>query len=158
MEINRIAVMQAYIAEFIKEIRDEEQRNRAQIHLFGVSMMAGFIAARRGLDAELMQIAGLFHDYAAYKTGTAADHAHKGSFLVKGVLKEIGLTTDEENSIICAAIFHHSDKDKTDGPYDEALKDADTMEHVLYNFSKPVREHEKARFEKLKTEFDLKQE
>ena len=38
--------------------------------------LAGFIAARRGLDAELMQIAGLFHDYAAYKTGTAADHAH----------------------------------------------------------------------------------
>ncbi|MGN0598082.1 MAG: HD domain-containing protein [Ruminiclostridium sp.] len=158
MELDRITVIQAYINELLKEIPDEEERNDARIHLYGVSMMAGYIAARRGLDTELMQIAGLFHDYATCKTGTLSDHAHKGSFLVKGVLKEIGLTTDEENEIICSAIFHHSDKDKIDSPYDEILKDADTMQHVLYNFSKPVRPHEKERFERLKSEFDLKQE
>lgn len=158
MEMNRIAVMQAYIDEMIEEIADSDERRAARIHLYGVSQAAGLIAAKRGLNTELMQIAGLFHDYATYKTGKMDDHAHMGSYLVKGVLKEIGLTSDEESSIICSAIYHHTDKNITDGPYDEVLKDADAMQHILYNLSVEVRAHEIVRWEKLKREFDLKQE
>ena len=58
--------------------------------------------------------------------------------------------------IICTAIYHHDSKDKVDGPIDEILKDADVLHHTLADPVKEVKEHERARYEKLCTELGLK--
>ena len=65
------------------------------------------------------------------------------------------ITDDRETEMICSAIYHHDDKQVTDGPMDEVLKDADVMHHCMNDVSKPVKEKEKERYEKLCREFGL---
>lgn len=43
----------------------------------------------------------------------------------------------------------------TDARMDEVLKDADVIDHCLKDASKPVKEKEQARYEKLCAEFGL---
>ena len=57
--------------------------------------------------------------------------------------------------MICTAIYNHSDKAIVHSSLDEVLKDADVMQHVLYNPLVEVKEHEKDRFDILKKEFNL---
>ena len=51
--------------------------------------------------------------------------------------------------------YHHDDKLVVDADFDEVLKDADVISHCLNDPSKPVKEKEKARFEKLCEEFQM---
>ena len=60
-----------------------------------------------------------------------------------------------EIDVICSAIYHHSSKEITHAPFDEVLKDADVMQHCLYNPLFEVMKHEKERFGKMKEEFGL---
>lgn len=71
-------------------------------------------------------------------------------------MKKLEITSDEETEIICSAIYHHDSKDTVDGPIDEILKDADVLHHTLADPTKEVKEHEKARYEKLCTELGMK--
>ena len=54
--------------------------------------------------------------------------------------------------MISQAIYHHSDKADVDSSFDEVLKDADVLQHCLYNLLADVAEHEKKIFEQLKRE------
>lgn len=65
------------------------------------------------------------------------------------------LTDEAETNIICSAIYHHDDKLVSDSPMDEVLKDADVIHHCMNNMSKPVKEKEQARFDKLCVEFEM---
>lgn len=59
------------------------------------------------------------------------------------IVEKLGLTTAEENDMICSAIYHHDDKLIVDAPFDELLKDADVIDHSLTDPAKAIKEKEK---------------
>jgi hypothetical protein len=75
--------------------------------------------------------------------------------MVKEILNELHLFENNEIDIICEAIYNHSSKGKQHDPFSEVLIDADVLQHYLYNPLFDVAEHEKLRFENLKSEFRL---
>ena len=103
----------------------------------------------RRLDPEIAAMAAMLHDLHAYKTGSYDDHAHKGAQLAREILDRLELTDGAETDMICSAIYHHDDKLAKDSPMDEVLKDADVLHHCMNDPSKPVKEKERARFDKL---------
>lgn len=151
--MSRLKELRKYINNELNKMTDEDERTSATVHLYGVSLAAVILAKKRGLDEELAAMAAMLHDLHAYKTGSYDDHAHKGAELAREILNELSLTTDEETDIICSAIYHHDDKAVVDSPMDELLKDADVISHTMNDPSKPVKEKEQARYEKLSEEF-----
>lgn len=150
--MGRVKEIRSYINEQIMGMERKDKIPAALEHLYGVSLAATILAKKRGLDPELAAIAGMFHDIHAYKSGSYDDHAHKGAEMVKSMLEELGLTTTEENDLICSAIYHHDDKLIIDAPFDELLKDADVIDHSLTDPSKEVKEKEKVRYASLSEE------
>lgn len=63
--------------------------------------------------------------------------------------------SDDEIKIITTAISRHSDKEYIHEPYDELLKDADVMDHCLYNTAFPIAQREIERYHNLLIEFGL---
>ena len=152
--MSRIKDLQKRIHKILKDSIDDNQKRAGAIaHLHGVSLAAVMIAKKRGENPEIAAMAGLLHDLYAYKSGSYDDHAHKGADYAGEVLDDLGITTGEETDIICSAIWHHDSKDRVDSPMDEVLKDADVIHHSLGDPTKEVKEHEKARYEKLCAEF-----
>ncbi len=100
-------------------------------------------------------IAGLLHDIYTYKKLDSTDHAHKGALLAKKILCSIGSFSSHEIDKISQAIYKHSDKTNIDTLFDEILKDADVLQHCLYNPLAHVAEYDKDRFRLLKEELGL---
>jgi HD superfamily phosphodiesterase len=153
--MNRTEKLREHIDKVLLDMIDTEDRRCAYLHLYSVSMLAAMIAMKRGENAELATIAGMLHDFYTYAKTDMKDHAHKGAPFSRNVLETLGITTDEETEIICNAIYNHSDKGETGSSFDEVLKDADVLQHCLYNITLPPMTHEAERFEKLKKEFGL---
>ena len=153
--MSRIKDLQKRVHEILKDMDDNQKHAGAVAHLHGVSLAAVMIAKKRGEDPELAAMAGLLHDLYAYKSGSYDNHAHKGADYAREVLGDLGITDKEETDIICSAIWNHDSKDQTDVPMDEVLKDADVLHHSLGDPTKEVKEHEKARYEKLCREFEF---
>ena len=153
--MSRLKDIRKYVNKSLSNMDDKDDMLTAAGHLYGVSTAAQLIAKKRGMDPELAGMAGLLHDLYAYKSGSYDDHAHKGADYAKDVLTELGITNKEETAVICSAIWHHDNKAETDSPMDEVLKDADVIHHSLGDPTKEVKEHEKARYEKLCREFGL---
>jgi predicted hydrolase (HD superfamily) len=153
--MGRLKELRIYVDSELNKMEDEDKRNGAIVHLYGVSLAATMIAKKRGLDTELASMAAMLHDLYAYKSGSYDDHAHKGAELARQILGKLGLTDDSETEIICSAIYHHDDKLVVDSPMDEVLKDADVIHHCMNDLSKDVKEKEKARFGKLCEEFGM---
>lgn len=153
--MSRLKELRKYVDEEVNKIEDADKRNSAIVHLYGVSLAATMIAKKRGLDSEIASMAAMLHDLHAYKTGSYDDHAHKGAELARKILDELKLTDEAETEMICSAIYHHDDKLITDGPMDEVLKDADVIHHCMNDLSKPIKEKEQARFDRLCAEFGM---
>ncbi len=151
--MSRLKELREYVDNELNKMEDAGKRTGAIAHLYGVSLAATMIARKRGLNPELASMAAMLHDLHAYKTGSYDDHAHKGADLARKVLDELKLTDAAETDMICSAIYHHDDKLVVDGPMDEVLKDADVIHHCMNDLSKPVKEKEQARFDKLCAEF-----
>lgn len=151
--MSRIKELQKYVHHVVE---DNEKEANQIAHLHGVALAAAILAKKRGVDAELATMAGLLHDLYAYKSGSYDDHAHLGSDYARKVLNKLEITTPEETEVVCTAIYNHDSKDTMDGPLDEILKDADVLHHTLGDPTKEVKEHEKARYEKLCVELGLK--
>lgn len=100
-------------------------------------------------------MAGMLHDLHSYKMMDTKHHAEKGAILAREILEGLKLTNEHETAIICSAIEHHSSKQKVHSAFDEILKDADVMQHCLYNPLFKVMTHEEERYQKLKREFGL---
>jgi len=155
MSKNRVEVLRKYIDEILLNIDDPVNRRIAYLHLYGVSQACALLALKRGEDVELATMAGMLHDLHTFKTGNHNDHAILGALLAREILVELRLTNPDETDKICSAIYNHSSKDGKFSAFDEVLIDADVMQHVLYNYSQPVMEHEKKRFADLVQEFSI---
>lgn len=154
-QMSRLKELRKYVDQELNQMKNVDERNAAFVHLYGVSLAATMIARKRGLDPELSAMAAMLHDLYAYQTGSYDDHAHKGAELAGNILRELKLTDEAETAVICSAIYHHDDKLAADSPMDEVLKDADVISHCMHDISKPVKEKERARFEKLCGEFGM---
>ena len=152
---NRVEILRKYIDDILLHMDDTENRRCAYLHLYGVSQACALIALKRGEDVELATMAGMLHDLHTYKVGNHDNHAVLGALLAKEVLGDLQITSHEETEMICSAIHNHSSKSGKFSAFDEVLLDADVMQHVLYNCSMPIMEHEKARFEKIIKEFQF---
>jgi len=153
--MNRIQRVRSLVDEIILKIEDDEERRCAYVHLYGVSMACSLLAKKRKASVELAVIAGMLHDIYSYCHMDSEDHAHKGAEMGLEILNSMDTFTQEEKNLICSAIWNHSDKSSVHGALDEILKDADVMQHCLYNPLSDVKGHEKKRFDSLKLEFGL---
>ncbi|GHU58427.1 hypothetical protein FACS189444_2080 [Spirochaetia bacterium] len=142
---NRIEALRKYIDDILLNMTDTFERRCGYLHLYGVSHFCTLFALKRSDNVELATMAGMLHDIYSYKTLDTKDHAQKGSILAKEILDNIKLTTADETEILCNAILHHSDKKNRHSTFDEILKDADTIQHYLYNIDLPIIEKEKNR-------------
>lgn len=153
--MGRLKDLRKYVDAEINKMEDADKRTGAIAHLYGVSLAATMIAKKRGQDPEIASMAAMLHDLHAYKTGSYDDHAHKGADLAGEILRELAITNEAETEAICSAIYHHDDKLVVDGPMDEVLKDADVIHHCMNDLSKPIKEKEQVRYEKLCAEFGI---
>ena len=156
--MGRLKELRKYVDSELNKMENADKRNSAIVHLYGVSLAAAMIAKKRGLDPEAASMAAMLHDLHAYRTGSYDDHAHKGAELARGILSALKLTDEAETELICSAIYHHDDKQVEDAPMDEVLKDADVIHHCMNDLSKPIKEKEQERFDKLCAEFGLNSE
>lgn len=153
--MNRVEKLREYIDNILLYMQDVEERRCAYVHLYGVAQFAAMIAMKRGENSELAAMAGMLHDLYSYKTMNTECHAHHGADLARSILMELKLVTPEEVEMICSAIYHHSDKGIIDSSFDEVLKDADVLQHNLYNPYFPILEKEITRYKNLVLEFGM---
>jgi HD superfamily phosphodiesterase len=153
MAMNRLERVRERIDWSLHRVEDPEERRCGFVHLYGVSATAAFLAFRRSENAELAAIAGMLHDLVSYETGDPEEHAVRGAQRAFGLLHEMGTFSDGEIGIICSAIARHSDKGSVDEPMDELLKDADVLQHCLYDPDLPLQAAHASRREALACEF-----
>ena len=124
-------------------------------HMYGVARFCTLIAMKRKLNIELATTCGMLHDIYYMTGGSSDEHAVKGSEQAKGILKSMNVYSGNEIKIVTSAILNHSDKKSIQEPYDELLKDADVMDHCLYNVDFEIAKREMVRYKNLVTEFGL---
>lgn len=150
--MNRIEIVREKVDEILLNMKDSEERRCAYVHLYGVAQACALLAKKRKENMELAVIAGMLHDIYSYATLDTNDHAHKGAVMAKEILQSIKLFSTDEIETICTAIYHHSDKEIVHGTLEEILKDADVMQHVLYNPLFEIKTHEQERYKTLEIE------
>lgn len=135
---NRLERLRQRVDAIIPTQPDAEQRRCGYVHLYGVSDACVLLALKRGLDVETCAAMGMLHDIWNYgpefssAAGPRPDHGNSGIPQAEHMLKESGFSPHEADTI-CTAIGRHSDKDEIHGEFDELLKDADVLQHYLYN-------------------------
>lgn len=139
---NRLEEIRKIVDGILLDQPNAEKRRCGYIHLYGVSSICSMLALKREANSELCAVAGMLHDIVSYKTGYSKDHAKLGSIEARKILNRVNCFSSEEIDIICSAILHHSDKRILDNLYDEILKDADVLQHYLYNTDFPINENE----------------
>ena len=154
--MDRIEKVREIIDEILLKMTDDKERRCAYLHLYGVSQACALLALKREKNVELAVIAGMLHDIYSYANMDSQDHAHKGAAMARNILDSLNLFSEDEKNLICTAIYNHSDKSIIHASIDEILKDADVMQHVLYNPLFDIKQQEQHRVRSLKNEFDLK--
>ena len=135
----RLDEARGLIDPLIKNIRDEESKRGAFVHLYGVGLLASLLALKRGFGretAELAEVAGMLHDLLTYvdRSADGDDHAHAcADYAKEMVLDCLAGFTDAEKQTIYRGIYNHSDKRVKGDPFDELIKDADAAQHALRN-------------------------
>lgn len=153
--MHRVEQVRKIVDKIILKIEDDEERRCAYVHLYGVSQICSMLSLKRMCNTELSIIAGMLHDIYSYANMDHNDHAHKGADMARSILDSMDIFDEEEKRLICTAIYNHSDKTDVHGDLDEILKDADVLQHVLYNPLKAIRQHERIRYESLREELDF---
>lgn len=145
--MDRLELVRVEADKIISKLANEDTRKFAYLHSYGVSQCAIYLSIVRGLDIELAGIAGMLHDIAVYAENCPHKvHAQRSAMLSKTILHDMKQFSEEEIIAITNAIALHSDKlTKTDTRFAEMLKDADVLQHYLYNPNMPLQDKEKYR-------------
>lgn len=131
--MNRLERVREVVDRILLEVQDAEGKRCGFVHLYGVSQSAAFLALQRGLNSELAAIAGMLHDIATYESGNPANHGPRSAERAVGILQELDAFSPEEIAEVQNAVARHSDKSGRHHPFAELLKDADVLQHFLYN-------------------------
>lgn len=153
--MNRIETVRQQVDEILLGMSDKEERRCGYVHLYGVAQACALLAKKRGENVELAVIVGMLHDIYSYANMDSADHAHKGAVMAREILENLMIFSEAEVDIICTAIFRHGDKENVHSSMDEILKDADVLQHVLYNPLFEMKESERERYNRLEEELGL---
>lgn len=153
--MDRIEKVRQIVDEIVCNMTDVEERRCAYLHLYGVSQACALLSIKRKENVELAVISGMLHDIHSYANMDSQDHAHKGAIMARNILDSLKLFSEDEKNLICSAIHNHSDKLNVHGSLDEILKDADVMQHVLYNPLFEIKQHEQKRYHSIRTELSL---
>ena len=153
--MNRIELVRQQVDEILLGMSDAEERRCGYVHLYGVAQLCALLARKRGENAELAVIAGMLHDIYSYANMDSTNHAHKGAVMAREILGSLKVFSEEEVETIWTAIYRHSDKEVEHNALDEILKDADVLQHVLYNPLFDVKQAERARDERLVSELGV---
>ena len=151
---NRLEMLRNEIDKLVLAGNPENIRKYIS-HMYGVARFCTLLAMKRNLNAELATTCGMLHDIYYMSGGMDGDHAQMGAVQAEAILKATGLYRDAEITAVVSAVAKHSDKNMVHGPYDELLKDADVMDHCLYNTEFPVAQHEKERYRALLKELGI---
>lgn len=145
--MDRLELVRVEADKIISKLANEDTRKFAYLHSYGVSQCAIYLSIVRGLDIELAGIAGMLHDIAVYAENCPHKvHAQRSAQLAKTILQDMKLFQEEEIVAMTNAIAVHSDKlTRTDSRFAEMLKDADVLQHYLYNPNIPLQDKEKYR-------------
>lgn len=152
--MNRIEKVRETVDKIILDMNDNVERRCAYLHSYGVAQACALLAIKRKENIELAIIAGMLHDIYSYAAMDSSDHAHKGSEMARDIMNSLNIFTETEINQVCTAIYRHSDKSIVHEQFDEILKDADVMQHVLYNPLFEIKNEQK-RFDSLKEELHL---
>ena len=152
---NRVESVRQVVDEILRQQPDVEERRCGFVHLYGVAQSCALLALKRGLDPDLCTVAGMLHDIWSYKAGDPADHAALGFVEAQRIMSELGCLAETEIAAVGTAIAHHSDKGAVHGELDELLKDADVLQHHLYNTAFDPYEHEKTRLTRILDELGI---
>lgn len=136
--MDRVDAVRQKIDEILLQQSDTADHQPSLVHLYGVSAACTLLALRRELDPELASLMGLLHDLYAYQYGKAGNHAERGALEAGQLLWSVGGFSAEEIGAITQSIAHHSDKAGAHGPYEELLKDADILQHYLFDLAVPL--------------------
>jgi uncharacterized protein len=131
--MNKLEQLRLTVDRILRQQDNEIERRCGFVHLYGVSATCALLAASRELDVELCAVAGMLHDLSSYETGDSTDHSRRSASRAKELLKQSGAFSPDEITRVSEAIALHSDKSNIDGPMPELLKDADVLQHFLYN-------------------------
>ena len=153
--MDRIETVREIVDEIVLNMTDTKERRCAYLHLYGVSQSCALLSLKRKDNVELSVIAGMLHDIYSYANMDSQDHAHKGAVMARNILDSLNLFSEEEKNLVCSAIYNHSDKASIHDLLDEILKDADVMQHILYNPLFEINQHEQKRYNSLKIELGL---
>lgn len=153
--MNRLEKIRKIVDSILIDQSDLEHRRCGFIHLYGVSSICSLLAAKRGLNIELCTVAGMLHDISTYKTGSSIDHSNFSSIEARKILKDTDYFNEKEINIVCNSIINHSNKHTINNSYDEVLKDADVLQHYLYNTNFEIEEMYKNRLDSLFRELDI---
>ena len=131
--MDRLEAVRQVVDDILRQQPDEHESRCGFVHLYGVSAACVILALKRGLDPQLCAIAGMLHDISAYKTSPSPDHGPLSGVEAETILNEVGGFAPEEIALICDVISRHSAKGEVGGAMAELLKDADVLQHFLYN-------------------------
>lgn len=145
--MDRLELIREQTDAVIQKLVKEEERKFAYIHTYGVAQAAAMLATLRKLDVELCCIAAMLHDIALYALNCPhLGHAQRSAEYAKQLLEQMEVFSEEEIRILTHVISVHSDKmNRHDGPISELLKDADVLQHYLYNPKIELSEKDKVR-------------
>lgn len=145
--MDRLELIREQTDAVIQKLVKEEERKFAYIHTYGVAQAAAMLATLRKLDVELCCIAAMLHDIALYAQNCPhLGHAQRSAEYAKLLLEKMEVFSEEEIRILTHVISVHSDKmNRHDGPISELLKDADVLQHYLYNPKIELSEKDKVR-------------
>jgi HD superfamily phosphodiesterase len=135
--MDRLEAIRRWVDDILRQQPDVDEGRAGFVHLYGVSAACILLAFKRGLDPQLAALAGMLHDIWTYKTGILYDEHHlhgaRSAELAGPVLRGLGLD-DDAIAALAEAMARHPDKATLDdSPLAELLKDADTLQHYLYN-------------------------
>ncbi len=153
----RIRKVRKAVDKAVQEKKFNKGRRFIYSHLYGVAQSSALLAKKRGLSAELAVVAAMLHDISVLVYPDSKKHAHKSAEMAMSILIDLDVFSSVEIAIIYMAIYNHSDKDKESGVYDELLKDADVLQHALFDPLAEILPGEIKRYNRLIDELGFKE-
>ena len=130
--MDRLHFIQQHIDEQIEKLHNPNLKKLAYLHTYGVFQLASLLAIKRNINIEHAKICALLHDIS--ENASRKEHAKRSSIYAQKLLTSSSLFEKDEIQKICDAILTHSDKaTRNDSELGELLKDADLLQHYLFD-------------------------